>query len=239
MAALAYVGGGVFASSAAMDKVHCKRLLVEAGIRVVPYQTHAAPGDVQRVLEEFSLPVFVKPANLGSSVGISKAATPEALRAAFDEAFLYDRKVLVEPAIQGRELECGVLGNDAPRASAPCEILPSKEFYDYEDKYLLDKARIELPADLSAGQTQEIQRTAVAAFQAVECCGLARVDFFLENASGLLYVNEINTMPGFTSISMYPKMWAHAGVGFAPLVDRLIELALERHAARKALRFER
>lgn len=238
MADLAYVGAGVFASAAAMDKVHCKRLLVEAGIRVVPYQVHVLKGDVERVLAEFGLPVFVKPANLGSSVGISKAHSREELQAAFDEAFRFDRKVLVEPAIHGRELECAVLGNDQPAAASPCEILPSKEFYDYEDKYLLDQAQTVLPADLTAPETSEIRRIAVAAFQAVECTGLARVDFFLEHRSGLLYVNEINTLPGFTSISMFPKMWAHAGLEFGPLVDRLIELALERHGARKALRFE-
>lgn len=239
MAGLAYVGAGVFASAAAMDKVHCKRLLVEAGIPVVPYQVHERPGGAARVESAFGYPVFVKPANLGSSVGISKAHSREEMEAAFAEAFLFDHKVLVEPAIAGRELECAVLGNGDPRAATPCEILPSKEFYDYEDKYLLDKARTVLPADLTAEQTATVQRLAVDAFRAVECTGLARVDFFLEHGSGRFYVNEINTLPGFTSISMYPKMWQHAGIGFVALVDRLIELGLERHASRQSLRYER
>lgn len=237
MADLPYVGGGVFASSAAMDKEHCKRLLQSVGINVVPYQVHRSPG-AGRVLNEFDLPVFVKPANLGSSVGISKAKTRKELDAAFAEAFRFDHKVLVEPAINGRELECAVLGNDHAEAATPCEILPSKEFYDYEDKYLLDKAQTVLPADLSPDQTAAIRGVAVQAFQAVECSGMARVDFFLESQSNALYVNEINTIPGFTSISMYPKMWAHAGIGFSALVERLLELAKERHDARAALRFE-
>jgi D-alanine-D-alanine ligase len=183
--------------------------------------------------------VFVKPANLGSSVGISKARDAAELAAAFTLAAQYDRKVIVERAIVGRELECSVLGNEAPMASLPCEILPSREFYDYEDKYLLDRARTQVPALLPAERTAELRRLAVECYRAVECEGMARVDFFLENETGRLYINEINTIPGFTSISMYPKMWEHSGIGFGELLDRLIALALDRDKARKATRFTR
>jgi D-alanine-D-alanine ligase len=181
----------------------------------------------------------VKPANLGSSVGISKARNREELTAAVELARAYDRKVIVERGITGRELECAVLGNEDPIASAPCEILPSREFYDYEDKYLLDQARTVIPADLPPEQTAEIQRLAVECYRAVECEGMARVDFLLETATGKLYINEINTIPGFTSISMYPKMWEYSGIGMPRLIDRLIELALERHRAKRSLRYSK
>ena len=151
----------------------------------------------------------------------------------------YDRKIIVERGIEGRELECAVLGNEAPIASLPCEILPSREFYDYEDKYLLDKAKIQLPADLGGEKTEELRRLAVECFRAVECEGMGRVDFLLERSTDRIYINEINTIPGFTSISMYPKMWEHSGVGFSELIDRLIELALDRHKRRQATRFTR
>jgi D-alanine-D-alanine ligase len=190
-------------------------------------------------LSNFRFPMFVKPANLGSSVGISKVKSADCWRAAIDLAFQYDRKVLVERGITGREFECSVLGSEQPLAAVPCEVIPSREFYDYEDKYLLDAAKLIVPAPLTPEQTAEIQRLAVAAYQAVECEGMARVDFLMETASGKLYINEINTIPGFTSISMYPKMWEAAGVPFAELLDRLIELALERHRARQATRFKR
>jgi D-alanine-D-alanine ligase len=183
--------------------------------------------------------MFVKPANLGSSVGISKAHNAEELESAIFLAAQYDRKVIVERGIVGRELECSVLGNEAPEASVPCEILPSREFYDYEDKYLLDKAETKVPADLSPEQTDELRRLAVACYRAVECEGMARVDFLLESATGKLYINEINTIPGFTSISMYPKMWEHSGVSFSTLLDRLIQLALDRHKRKRATRFTR
>jgi D-alanine-D-alanine ligase len=181
----------------------------------------------------------VKPANLGSSVGISKVHSWAELEPAMRLAAEFDRKIIVERAIVGRELECAVLGNDDPVASLPCEILPSKEFYDYEDKYLLDRAQFRLPADLSAVETAELRRLAVECYRAVGCEGMARVDFLLESATGKLYLNEINTIPGFTSISMYPKMWEQSGLPFSALLDRLIELALERYAARKATRFTR
>jgi D-alanine-D-alanine ligase len=179
----------------------------------------------------------VKPANLGSSVGISKARNSEELEQARELASSFDRKIIVERAIVGREFECAVLGNDDPVAATPCEILPSRDFYDYEDKYLLDKAQTVIPANLSPEQTAELQRLAVECYRAVECEGMARVDFLLENATGKLYINEINTIPGFTSISMYPKMWEYSGLPMPKLIDRLIELALERHAAKKRLRY--
>ena len=151
----------------------------------------------------------------------------------------YDRKIIVERGIEGRELECSVLGNQQPVASLPCEILPSREFYDYEDKYLLDLAKTQVPADLPQEKTDEIRRLAVECYRAVECEGMGRVDFLLESSSGKIYINEINTIPGFTSISMYPRMWEHSGVGFAELIERLIELALDRHRRKKATRFTR
>jgi D-alanine-D-alanine ligase len=195
--------------------------------------------DLEGICSRFEFPVFVKPANLGSSVGISKARNCEELKAALELASAYDRKVLVERGITGREFECAVLGNDDPIAAAPCEILPSRDFYDYDDKYLLEQAQTVIPADLSPEQTAQMQRLAVECYRAVECEGMARVDFLLESATGKLYINEINTIPGFTSISMYPKMWEYSGLPMPKLVDRLIELALERHAAKQRLRYSK
>src|ERR1039457_102526 len=224
----------------------------------VLHGTFGEDGTVQGLLELADLP-YVGAAVLASSVSMDKEMTkrisierglpvveyvalarhelnPEA---AMRLAAEFDRKIIVERAIVGRELECAVLGNDDPVASLPCEILPSKEFYDYEDKYLLDRAQFRLPADLSAVETAELRRLAVECYRAVGCEGMARVDFLLESATGKLYLNEINTIPGFTSISMYPKMWEQSGLTFSALLDRLIDLALERHAARKATRFTR
>ena len=240
MAALPYVGAGVFASAASMDKQQFKRICTAAGLPVVESITLAAPSlDSSEAVARFGFPLFVKPANLGSSVGIAKAHDAKELAAALADAARYDSKVIVERAIAGHELECAVLGNDAPAAATPCEILPSREFYDYEDKYLLDAARIELPARLAPELVAEVRRLAVACYRAVDCSGMARVDFLVERATSRVYINEINTIPGFTSISMYPKMWEHDGLPFPRLLERLIELALERHAARQALRYER
>jgi D-alanine-D-alanine ligase len=172
-------------------------------------------------------------------VGITKAHDCAELKAAIDTAFQFDRKVIIERAIIGREFECAVLGNNDPVAAMPCEILPSREFYDYEDKYLLDAAKTVLPPDLTAAQIEEIQHLALECYRAVECEGMARVDFLLENATGKFYINEINTIPGFTSISMYPRMWAHCGLPMPKLLDRLIELAIERAETRKSLRYTR
>ena len=240
LADLAYVGAGVLASSVSMDKEMMKRVSMARMLPVVDYVTVTRENpDVSEACARLPFPMFVKPANLGSSVGISKAHDRKELEAAVALAAQYDRKIVVERGIAGRELECSVLGNEAPVASLPCEILPSKEFYDYEDKYLLDRAQFRLPADLSAVETAELRRLAVECYRAVGCEGMARVDFLLESATGKLYLNEINTIPGFTSISMYPKMWEQSGLPFSALLDRLIELALERYAARKATRFTR
>jgi D-alanine-D-alanine ligase len=240
LADLPYVGSGVLGSAACMDKEVAKRLCRERGIDVVEFVTlRRGRLDVAAVEAALPYPVFVKPANLGSSVGISRAADRPALEAALALAAQYDRKLLVERAIAGHELECAVLGDDAPIASAPCEILPSRDFYDYEDKYLLDAARFELPAKLPPELLERIRRVAVEAYQALECEGMARVDFLLESATGRLFVNELNTIPGFTSISMYPKMWEHSGVPFATLVERLVDLARARHVQRQATKYVR
>ena len=228
LADLPYVGAAVLASAVSMDKEMMKRICIERGLPVVEYVAlarHALNAEaIETVAKRFPFPVFVKPANLGSSVGISKVHSRAELEPAMRLAAEFDGKIVVERAIEGRELECAV---------------PSKEFYDYEDKYLLDRAQFRLPAELSAQQTADLRRLAVECYRAVGCEGMARVDFLLESATGTLYLNEINTIPGFTSISMYPKMWEQSGLSFSALVDRLIELALERHAARKATRFTR
>ena len=236
LADLPYVGAGVLASAVSMDKEITKRLLAERGLPVVEYVTVTR---ARRNNFNLPFPLFVKPANLGSSVGISKVKNCAELETALQLAGQYDRKILVERGIDGRELECSVLGSERPVAAIPCEIIPSREFYDYEDKYLLDAAKLLVPAPLTPEQTAEIQKLAVEAYQAVDCEGMARVDFLMEASTGKLYINEINTIPGFTSISMYPKMWEQAGVPFTELLDRLIDLALERHRTRQATRFSR
>ncbi len=240
LADLPYVGAGVLGSSVAMDKDMMKRVCRDRGLPIVEYVIawrHRMNAD--EILAELAFPVFVKPANLGSSVGISKAGNREELGAALDLAARYDRKVIVERAIVGRELECSVIGNDEPVTSLPCEILPSREFYDYDDKYILDLAQFRVPAELTSEQTSDVRRLAAECYVASECEGMARVDFLLESATGQIYINEINTIPGFTSISMFPKMWEHSGLSYPALIDRLIELAIERHAARKATRYSR
>ncbi|MFB3778658.1 MAG: D-alanine--D-alanine ligase family protein [Bryobacteraceae bacterium] len=240
MAELPYVGAGVLASSLAMDKDAMKRVCRERGLPVVEWVTVTRSSlDADAILNRVQLPVFVKPANLGSSVGISKAKTRDELRRALEVAAEFDRKIIVERAVKGRELECAVMGNDEVSASLPCEVFPSREFYDYEDKYLLDAARFEVPAALTAEQTAEVRRLAMECYRAVGCEGMARVDFFLEASTGRIYINEINTIPGFTSISMFPRMWAAEGLEFPRLIDRLIELALQRHQTRKATRYTR
>jgi len=236
LADLPYVGAGVLASSVSMDKDVMKRLCAASGLPVVEYYVHTGI-QVPGIPMEF--PMFVKPANLGSSVGISKVKSAEELGPALRFAAEFDRKIVVERGIVGREFECSVLGNDDPKASIPCEILPSRDFYDYEDKYLLNKAQTVVPADLTPEQTAEIQRLAVACYQSVGCEGMARVDFLLETATGKFFINEINTIPGFTSISMYPKMWEASGLPYPALIDRLIELAMERHQKRHGMRYSR
>ena len=240
LADLPYVGPGVMASSVCMDKDVMKRVLHERGIPVVEYVTLYRGGlDLKAVTSRFDFPVFIKPANLGSSVGISKAKDLASLEAGVAEAAKYDFKIIVERAITGQELECAVMGNEQPVASTPCEILPSREFYDYEDKYLLNKAETKLPANVTRDEAMMIKRQAVEAYRAMGCEGMARVDFLLERSSGLLFVNELNTIPGFTAISMFPKMFEHDGVSFKQLVEKLIQFALKRHERKKNTRFSR
>jgi D-alanine-D-alanine ligase len=240
LAGLPYLGAGVLASALAMDKPMTKRVCAQAGLPAVEYVVLTRGAfDSNGIQLPFGYPVFVKPANLGSSVGITKANNPEALKAALDLAAQYDRKIIVERAIQGREFECAVLGGDPPTASTPCEIIPSQDFYTYEDKYLLDTARIELPPKLTPEQISEMQRLAVRSFEAVGCEGMARVDFLMDGATGELFINEINTIPGFTSISMYPKMWEYSGLAYPALLDKLIGLALERAQGRRQIQYSR
>jgi len=240
MADMPYVGAGVLGSAAGMDKAVMKTLFESRGVPVVPYRVVREPewlsaprAVLAAARRAFACPMFVKPANLGSSVGISKVRRPADLRAAVELAFRYDRKILIEAGIRGRELECSVLGNDAPEASLPGEVVPHRDFYDYEDKYVDGKTLFHIPARLPAPAIAAVRRAAVAAFRACEVEGLARVDFFLEAGTGRLYVNEINTLPGFTEISMYPKLWAASGLPFPRLLERLIALGFERHAAKK------
>jgi len=241
LASLPYVGAGVLASAVGMDKAIMKSVFRDAGLPVCRWLvTRVGQEDpaalAGRVGVTLGFPCFVKPANLGSSVGITKVAAPAALAAAVAEAGAYDPKVVIEETITGRELECAVLGNDRPEASVVGELVPSHDFYDYADKYVDQGARILIPAPLPPDTAEEVRRLAVAAFQAVDCSGLARVDFFFEQPSGRVVLNEINTMPGFTSISMYPKLWQASGLAYPALLDRLIALAFERHAVRSARR---
>jgi D-alanine-D-alanine ligase len=227
-----------------MDKAVMKLVFRACGLRVTDWivvRRHEWPGDqagiTARVEAAIDYPVFVKPANLGSSVGISKVHGRGELAGAVDLALEYDRKAIIEAAVpDAREIECAVLGNTTPEASVPGEIVPSREFYDYQAKYLDNSSRLEIPAPLSDDDRREIQRQAVAAFEAIDGAGLARVDFLLSRSTGDLFLNEINTLPGFTTISMYAKMWNASGVDYATLVNRLIALALERHTDRQALR---
>ena len=240
MAELPYVSAGVLASSVSMDKEVMKRLCRERGLPVVEYVVLSrASRDTTSACDHLPFPMFVKPANLGSSVGISKARDVNELVKAIELAQQFDSKIIVERGIIGREFECAVMGNDRPVAATPCEILPSRDFYDYEDKYILDQAQTELPARLSAETTEEMRRLAVECYRAVECEVMARVDFLMEQETGKLYINEINTIPGFTSISMFPKMWEHAGVPYGELLDRLIGLALERAKIKRETRYSR
>ena len=235
LAGIPYVGAGVLASAVGMDKAVQKVLFRAAGLPVVAHEVvHDREWEDDREGVEaraaaLGLPVFVKPATLGSSVGITKVKDVEGLPGAIEEALSYARKALIEQAMEGaREIECAVLGNDDPVASLPGEILPNGEFYDYRAKYLEERTRLEIPATLPRSVVDEVQRMAVAAFRAIDGAGMARVDFFVREPDDVL-VNEINTIPGFTSVSMYPKLWEASGVSYPELIDRLVELALERH----------
>lgn len=240
LADVPYVGAGVLTSAVGMDKAIFKNLLTQMELPVVPYlifhepDWEKNPSAIEKsILSSFDFPLFIKPSNLGSSVGISKVKSKKFLRLALELAFRYDRKILVEKAIVGREIECSVLGNERPLASLPGEVIPHREFYDYTDKYLEGKTEFRIPADLPEPQISEVQQLAVAAFRATDASGLARVDFFLEKSTNRIYINEINTIPGFTEISMYPKLWEVSGLNFQELLDRLIKLALERHRQKK------
>jgi D-alanine-D-alanine ligase len=232
-----YVGAGVLASALGMDKVVMKSVFAQHGLPQTDFimvLRRDVEENLQRVVTEteeaLGYPCFVKPANLGSSVGISKAKNRDQLAVALREAARYDRKLIIEKGIDAREIEVSVLGNDAPEASLPGEIIPSNEFYDYEAKYVDGKSQLIIPADLPPETVQEVRRLAVAAFKAIDCSGMARVDFFLTRDTGEVLVNEINTIPGFTRFSMYPKLWEASGLPYSRLLDRLIELAIERHA---------
>ncbi|MEZ4582164.1 MAG: D-alanine--D-alanine ligase family protein [Caldilineaceae bacterium] len=241
MANIPYVGCGVLASAVAMDKLVAKQLFAQAGLVQVAYvgvrrrQWRADPNAVVATVEHaLDYPVFVKPANLGSSVGVSKARNRAELATALDLAAAYDAKIVVEAAVpHAREIEVSVLGNDAPEASVPGEIVPGNEFYDYAAKYVSDNSRLIIPAALDDATTAYVRAMAVRAFQAVDATGLARVDFLLDDRSGEIFLNELNTMPGFTRISMYPKLWEASGVSYPELVDRLLALALEHYAERQ------
>jgi len=244
LANIPYVGGGVLASAVGMDKAVMKVLFTARGLPVCPYRvylrrewetdTDAIAAELEKVL---TFPMFVKPANLGSSVGISKAKDAAGLREAMALAGSFDRKIVVEAAVpDAREIECAVLGNDEPEASVPGEIIPSREFYDYEAKYLDDGSKAIVPADLPKKVADQVRKLSIDAFKAIDGSGMSRVDFLLERASNKLYVNEVNTIPGFTTISMFAKLWAASGVEYPALLDRLIALALQRHADKQQLR---
>lgn len=239
LADLAYVGAGVTGSSVGMDKGIFKDVMRANGIPVVE-SILVLRNEIERDMQDVTLraeklaayPLFVKPANLGSSVGISKCSNRSDLGEGLLEAAAYDRRVLIERGVDGREIEVSVLGNEIPDVSVPGEILPSREFYSYESKYIDGSSKLLIPAPIPDEAAKEVRNLAAAAYKAVDCAGMARADFFLEKNTGKVILNEINTVPGFTSISMYPKLWEASGMPYAQLVDRLIELALERKTAR-------
>ncbi|HXH27599.1 MAG TPA: D-alanine--D-alanine ligase family protein [Candidatus Polarisedimenticolia bacterium] len=242
LADIPYVGAGVLGSALGMDKALMKTVFRQCGLPIVDYRVvlrrdlECEPERTLRALEEaFRYPCFVKPSNGGSSVGVTKAKEREGLLRGLRLAARYDRKIIVERGIDAREIECSVLGNDDPEASVPGEIIPVNEFYDYRAKYLDPGSRLEIPARLAPGQERIVRDIAVRAFRALDLAGMARVDFFLDRQTEAIFLNEVNTIPGFTPISMYPKLWEASGLPFPRLVDRLIELALERHEQRAVL----
>jgi D-alanine-D-alanine ligase len=237
LAGIAYVGAGVTASAVGMDKALFKDIMRARGLPVAPYLVikrktwEAEPeATTARIEAEIGYDCFVKPANLGSSVGITKAHSRSELWEALDDAACYDRKLIAEVAVDAREIEVSVLGNDEPIASVPGEIVPCNEFYDYAAKYLDGESELLIPAPIPAETADLVRSLAVQAYKAIDCAGMARADFLLDRNTGQLYVNELNTIPGFTPISMYPKLWEASGISYSELIDRLIELALERHA---------
>jgi D-alanine-D-alanine ligase len=243
VAGLPYVGCGVLASAVGMDKDVMKRLFMQAGLPVLPFRvvrSNEIAGCIDRLASElengFGYPMFSKPANLGSSVGVCKIHSRHEFADALAFSAQFDRKVVIEKGIDARELECAILGNDRPQASIVGEIIPAREYYDYQAKYADPNSRIEIPAPIPADKAAEIRAIAVKAFELIDGSGLARVDFFMEREAGAVWLNEINTMPGFTPISMYAKLWAASGVGFNDLIRNLVRLGLERHAERTAFR---
>jgi len=250
LADIPYVGAGVLGSAAGMDKDIMKSLFIAAGLPIVKHVTILRSDwkkdrkKVEKLVGKLKYPVFVKPANLGSSVGISKAHNKKELGPAIEEAAKFDRKIVIEQGVGGnkekaREIECSVLGNDEPAASIPGEIVPVKEFYDYNAKYLDEGSQLIIPAKLTKPETKKVQELAIKAFKAVDCSGLARVDFLVDPKTRKIYLNEINTMPGFTAISMYPKLWAASGLEYSDLIDRLIQLGVERHEDKKKNQYSR
>ena len=251
LADIPYVGAGVLGSAAGMDKDIMKSLFIAAGIPIVKHVTvlrsawEKEPKKVQKLVDsKLKYPVFVKPANLGSSVGISKAHNRKELGPAIEEAAKFDRKIVIEQGVGGkkdkaREIECSVLGNDEPTASIPGEIVPGKEFYDYTAKYLDEGSQLIIPAKLTKTETKRVQELAIAAFRAIDCSGLARVDFLMDPKTRKIFLNEINTMPGFTAISMYPKLWAASGLAYPDLIDQLIQFGIERHEDKKKNQYSR
>jgi D-alanine-D-alanine ligase len=240
MADVPYVGATVLASAVGMDKAFAKMVFTDNGLPVADYlicREREWQGDraafLKRIQARFDTPFYVKPANLGSSVGITKVKDLSQTEAALELAFRYDQKILVEEGISGRELECSILGNDTPQASLPGEIIPYREFYDYRDKYQEGKTRFGIPAELPSKLVTEVQNLALQAYLAIGCSGMARVDFFLQKQPQKLILNEINTIPGFTQISMYPKLWEVSGIPFSRLLEELIDLGLQKHRSKK------
>jgi D-alanine-D-alanine ligase len=241
LANLPFVGASVLGSAVGMDKDVMKRLLRDAKIPIGKFLVFARADKISfaKVKKTLGMPLFVKPANLGSSVGISKVIKPEEFAAAVKEAFRYDNKIVIEEFIKGREIECSVLGNDQPMASLPGEIVVNRDFYSYDAKYIDDKgAHLEIPAKLPKAIVKKVRDTALRVYKALGCEGMGRIDFFVQ-ANGQVVVNEINTIPGFTKISMYPKMWEASGISYSKLIDRLIELAIHRHRSERRLRTSR
>ncbi|ACM61116.1 D-alanine-D-alanine ligase [Caldicellulosiruptor bescii] len=246
LSGIPYVGCGVLSSAICMDKAFAKKLALLEGIPqghflVVYKNEYSAKKDyfIRRIESEFSYPVFVKPANSGSSVGISKAKDREDLVLAIHEAFLYDTKILIEQAINAREIECAVLGNDEVFVSEPGEIIPSREFYSYEAKYIDNSSELIIPARLPKEVTEEIKDLAGRIYKIFECCGMARVDFFVDKDTNKVYFNEVNTIPGFTSISMYPKLMEFSGIPYSQLIDKLISLAIEKNRQKKSIKYSK
>ncbi|MEW6455670.1 MAG: D-alanine--D-alanine ligase family protein [Acidobacteriota bacterium] len=236
-----YVGTGILGSALSMDKAKMKEIFRLKNLPVVDfeviydYQWSDKKDMILKILERFLFPVFVKPSNLGSSVGITKVKERENLESAIEYAFRWDRKILVEQGINAREIECSVLGNDNPISSIPGEVIPYREFYDYRDKYIEGKTKFEIPAKLSEEQIEEIKSLSILAYKSIECSGMARVDFLMDRENEKIYLSEVNTIPGFTSISMYPKLWEASGIPYSQLIERLIEYGFERFNKKKIL----